>query len=461
MISKRFASPEAASTWRQGLALFPLLAISGTLLTGCPHNDYTVELKPSANGLERALTFYRVDGADSNGVPNYLEFSTNELAAIARIYPPGAVKPDGKRFVAKGEFAGPMPKDVGGAGSYVNLATSLGGMEFYLERFRGADNLAARTAKQYAAADQITDLVIGWAKLEFGGERGWKQFRRFLDVDFRDDLKNAGQYFEQNAAVALYATNASGEFAARFCQYLLERGYIKRSEAPELTSIFVGENAHSTLLRLVRQCVASKMNISDGEPAPKSFAVLASVAALEKSWTNYLARTDLYRAQIKDWEKKTKTDPKLERPKPEDAINGLIAGLLGASGIDGETDHLTVKLALDRAPDRSNGKWRDGQVIWEADLDPNRALPVLCFASWSRPDEKFQISHFGKVLLDGDELAQYCSWQHGLDRKTVAAWEAFLARVQPGEELKAELQAFSFYGQPDNGRRLLVKALEK
>src|SRR5450756_2782207 len=58
--------------------LAPLCA----LLTGCPHNDYTVELKPTAHGVERTLKFYRVDEA----------FPSNELAAISQVYPAGAVK---------------------------------------------------------------------------------------------------------------------------------------------------------------------------------------------------------------------------------------------------------------------------------------------------------------------------------------------------------------------------------
>ena len=89
---------------------------------------------------------------------------TNELTAITRVYPPGAVKSDGKRYVARGEFSGPLPRDVGGSGSYTNLITSLGGAGFYLERFRGNDDLVARTTRRFHAADKVTDLIIGWTR---------------------------------------------------------------------------------------------------------------------------------------------------------------------------------------------------------------------------------------------------------------------------------------------------------
>jgi hypothetical protein len=444
--------------WKQ-FWLIVFLASCCVVLTGCPHNDYTVELKPTGNAVERALTFYRADGMDSNGIPNYLEFSTNELASISRLYPANAVKSDGKRFVATGIFSGELPKDVGGAGSYRNLTTSLGEAGFYLERFRGNDDLVGRTAKQYAAADKITDLIIGWAHAEFGREHGWKNLRTFLDEDFRHDLKNTGQYFQLNAAVTLFTTNApKDEFTARFVQYLREHGYFKLSDAPTLHLIGQDEGSDPILLRSLQQLVTEKIGVPANEPLPKSFGVFNDSASFKQSWERYLAKTDLYRTQVKDWERKKKTDTKLEQPKPADAMNGLIAEWLGVSG-DGETDHLTVKLALDRTPNHSNGKWQDGKVIWGTDMDPNRALPVLCYASWSHPRSEFQTAHFGRIALDGDLLEQYCLWQNSLDRKIASEWEAFLSGLQPGSELKEKLESYKFSSQPDNGRNLLVKAL--
>src|ERR1017187_10549080 len=70
---------------------YPLfcLATLAALVTGCPHNEYVVELTPHSNVIERKLVFYREDGTDTNGVPNYQSFPSNELAAITGLYPPG------------------------------------------------------------------------------------------------------------------------------------------------------------------------------------------------------------------------------------------------------------------------------------------------------------------------------------------------------------------------------------
>lgn len=450
--------------------LFPLfLALFSALLTGCPHNDYTVELKPEGNGVERTLVFYRADGSNSNGVPNYQTFPSNELAAITAVYPAGAVKQEWQRYTARAEFAGAMPKDVGGAGSCTNFTTSLGDAGVYVERFRGNDDLAAQTEKRFQAADQITDLVLGWTQAQFGRERAYKKLRKFVDEDFRNDLKNAGLYFWAGQISGLSDTNAAAEFVVRFGQYLHERGYLKLSELPELYAA-VEDNNGSGMLNLVQRFIAGKMEIPESGPLPKSFAVLNHPATFERSWANYLAGTDLYRAKLKAWEKKKGTDPKLAAPKPSDVFDDLCENLLEPFNLfGGETDHLTVKLTLNHPPNHSNGNWQDGQLVWTNDLDPNRPLPVLCYATWSDPRASFQKEHFGSVILDGDELSEYCLWRSGLDRRQASKWEAFLEGLRPEEKIREKLETFRFAGesapattnQPNTGCKLLLDALPK
>ena len=456
---------------RKQLLIAPALALLCALATGCPHNEYTVELKPQAGALERTLTFYRVDGTDSNGMPKYLEFPGNELASITRLYPASAVRREGEQFKAGGKFSGAMPVDVGGSGSFLCLTNSLGEAGFYLERFRGNDNIAARTTKQFAAADQITDLVIGWARGEFSHGRGWKNLRKFLDEEFRCDLKNAGLYLWAGKVSALSNTNTSEEFAARFGQYLLERGYFTPADLPGLYQGLKNEDGDK-LLRHLKRLTAEKLHLPAGELKPKSPGLFGQIAVLEQSWTNYLAKTSLYRAQIKKWEHDKKADPKLERPQPEKAMDGLISEMLGNFSSGGEADHLTVKLALGRPPEHSNGKWQDGQVVWDVLLEPDRALPVVCYANWSTPATAFQQAHFRRVLLDGNELTEYCLWQNALTKSEAAEWNQFLSALQPDADALAKIKAFRFSTEPvvapdkkktaelKPGPRLLAAALE-
>ena len=93
------------------------LAVMALVVTGCPHNDYTIQLKPHGNVIERMLTFYCSDGENTNGAPNYSGFNAQELAAITAFYPTNGLTNYGDgRYVVRGEFTNVMPGDVGGAG---------------------------------------------------------------------------------------------------------------------------------------------------------------------------------------------------------------------------------------------------------------------------------------------------------------------------------------------------------
>jgi hypothetical protein len=450
------------------------LAILCALVTGCPSNDYTVELKPQANGsIERALTFFRADGSRTNGVPNYEAFPSNELVSITRLYPAGVVKTNGLSYVATGDFAGSMPRDVGGVGSYTNFATSLGDAGFYMERFRGTNDLAGQMARRIQAADQIDDLIIGWSKMQFGHESGCKNLRKFLDGDFRQDLKNAGLYAWMGEVNNLSETNNPNEFIFRFIQYLYERGYLKLSDTRDIYLLLEDKEDISNVQSFVQRLLMEKMGIPASGPVPQSFAILSDSDALEKSWEKYLAGTDLYHAQVKQWRSETNANPALARPKPGNAADDLFANLFfgGGEEFGGTPDHLTVRLALAHAPDFTNGKWQDGHVVWSEDLDPNRPLPVLCYAGWSNPNIQFQTEHFGSVVLNKAALSQYCFWQGTLGLERARQWESFLATLKPGPELKTNLEDFQFTGEAAPvttinkqssayiGRKLLVDSL--
>jgi hypothetical protein len=78
------------------------------------------------------------------------------------------------------------------------------------------------------------------------------------------------------------------------------------------------------------------------------------------------------------------------------------------------------------------------------------------------------MEHFGRVLLHGDELLQYCVWRSGLDERQAGEWEQLLSGLRPGAELTNTLAAFEFSGAPpqssaaaDCGKDLLKAALEE
>jgi hypothetical protein len=423
------------------------------LVTGCPHNQYIVELKPRGKVVERTLVFYREDGVNTNtGLPNYQPFDAAELAAITSLYPAQGLTNDGGRYVARGEFTNELPDDVGGAGAYTNRITSLGEAGFYVERFRGNDDLAGMTERRFKAADRLADLIVGWSRLELGREPGYDKLRRFLNVDFRRDLKNLGVYCWEGQLASGYKTNADEEFIVRFGQYLFERGYFTVGEIPGLFRAANGDSPQA-LLRRIQRLVARKMGVPETEPVPASLAFLADEATMEKSFDKYLAGTDFYRAKLKQWKKDKKLKPNLKRPEPSEVANNTVGDLVEFD-LFGKPDHLAVRLSLPASPVHSNGRWDEAlkQVVWETDIEDRTNashFPFVCYASWSQAEQEYQKMHFGRVVLTGDELTQYCLWRSSQDQQAGVEWDAFVASLRPGSELAKKLDAFRFPGEPN------------
>jgi len=418
------------TTWSPGRYLPVALAALALVVTGCPHNEYIVELKPQGATIQRTLTYSTGD--------------TNELSAIAALYPaPGSTNANGG-LVIQGVFSNALPADVGGAGGYTYLPTNLGAAAFYEERFRGNDDLAGMAAKRARAADQMTDLLLGWSRAELRRESDYGKLRQFLDVDFRRDLKNLSDYWWEGQLVSNYKTNANEEFIVRFGQYLSERGYLTIDDLPGLIREANSQDSKAMRQRIQR-LVARKMGVPDTDPLPARLAFLAEDATMEKSLTNYLAGTDLYQAKLKQWKQDVKLKPDTKRPEPGEEMDEAYKNLVDFDLL-GSPDHLTVELSLQAAPVHSNGQWDEmnNQEIWNTYLGDEAHLPVACFAIWVQPDEAFQTAHLGKLALTGDDLTSYCLWRKGLDADRGGVWDAFVAGLQPGADLTNQLAAFRF-----------------
>ncbi len=437
-------------------ASLPLaLALLAVMVTGCPRNEYIVQLKPEGDRISRTLTFYCADGADAKtGQPNYRSFGSNELAAIARVYPAPLLSTNDRCYVVQGDFTNTLPADVGGAGVYGHYATGLGEADFYTERFRGDDDLAGMFEQRARAADQLTDLFLGWSRNELRHQPGYDRLHHFLDGDFRRDLKNLGAFWCEGQLLANSQTNEAEEFILRFGQYLYERGYFQLNELPGLYTDLSGP-ASAQLLSHVQRLVARKMGVPDSDPIPASLTFLGDEAALEKSFANYLAGTDLYHARLRQWQQDKKLKPQKNtpaKPQPIDVAQDDLSTLLNFD-LNDQPDCLTVHLALPAAPDHSNGRWDANlqQVVWETRMGESSkpgGLPAYCYASWAQPDIAFQTVHFGKVVLTGDDLMQYCLWRHAQNTTHGTEWDTFLASLQPGTNLASHVDAFRFPDEP-------------
>ena len=148
-----------------------------------------------------------------------------------------------------------------------------------------------------------------------GANRRYQNLRRFLDSDFRRDLKNLSLYLWAGDISSLCKPEATEEFIVRFGQYLVERGYLRIADAPSIVQAFSSkDNARACLL--LQAFLAEKLGVPPAGPMPKSLAFVADPAALQSSWDKFLSGTDAYRARLRQWEKERKLQAGCAETRP-------------------------------------------------------------------------------------------------------------------------------------------------
>jgi len=458
-----------------------LLAISAVLLTGCPNNNYTVDLTPHGPVIERELTFFCEDGKTTNGQINYQTFSSNELAAINALYPRSSLSNDGQRHFAAGSFSGKLPDDIGGAGYYSNFPSALGSASFYSERFRGDDDQAARLDLRFHAADRLADHFLAWSKLELGSEPGYPNLRRFLDTDLRSDLKNVNlllwRYSDDQAASSNGDTAPVADLLARLFQYLVEHHYANPGDLPAGFAQFTDNlNTDRLVTTLVRRLVVEKLGLRPGQPVPASLAFLNNPAALQASWEKYLTTTPEYRHLLWEWRKEQLASSYLNpayawnkvtgassrnpapppKPDPNKVVEQTFADYFQIELFSSSDDVLAVNLMLPHQPLFSNGRWDDfaHKLTWKRTIEPaGKSLewPAQFYATWAEPDAAFQNEHFGRVLVVSNDLVIYSLWSATLNPRQSQEWNDFLNGLRPGEDLLSRISSFTFSAAANSG----------
>jgi len=348
-----------------------------------------------------------------------------------------------------------MPGDVGGSGRHTYWKTRMGTLSLYVERFRGDDDLAGAIRARQDAADTFATLVLGWFRSEFKDDRDFGKLEKFVDGDLRRDLRNLAIYCWTGQVVAesdpaprpKQPPLDAPEFLVRIAQYFLERGYFTAAMMPELVRMAREEDG-DRVFEVVRTFVASKMGISSAEQVPQRLDFLKSPERAKQSLNKFLAGTDQHQAFLCKWRQQHKQDATATPPEPHELLGRLAAE---ATGLEFSTpDELQVKLECPTEPFATNGIWEADtrQVVWSGRTNavggPSApALPALFYAFWSVPNEDFQREHFGKVVLAGKSLADYCVWRKGLTAAETEQWDALLSSLTP-DNLMQRLDAFRF-----------------
>ena len=455
---------------RASAAALLLLALA---CLGCERDCFEIEVAPRGDGFQRKLTCWH-EKSDKESERTAL--SQAQLECLAKLYDSRETPDGAAKQTFSGRFSVVTPADVGGAGSLKYFESPFGSCSIYVERFRGSDDLEAELAKRRRAADQLTDLLLGWLQAELGDQPGFDRLRRFVDRDFRRDLTNLGLHVWSADVATRYQPKSGEEFVVRVWQYLVERGYFAPKDMPVLVRA-VSHNQPGQLLKLIQRLVARKMGVADGDPVPGRLAILIDPERLKVSWTKYIEGTEPFKARLANWEREKRADPNAERPTAEDLLEELAGEALFKFELFARPDSLKLRLICRTEPFMTNGKWEEeaGAVTWSTNLDEHPSLPVVCFAAWSQPNAGAQTKRFGRLVLTGRSLAEYVLWYRSLSDAEHAAWDEFISGLKPGGELKPAVESFRFTGDPqpdqanpdhkpaslaDTPRRLILKGLE-
>jgi hypothetical protein len=431
-----------------------LLLLAVAALLGCQHTHYEVELVPEGDSVTRKMTVWRERQEDGRTIIE--ELPTEELTRIAEAYGKPIPPPSAVKHTFHGRFSGELPADLQGKGWYVTWDSPLGRVAAYSERVRGDIDLAGDVADRQAAADELTDLIVGWADSEWKAIEGFPKLREFLDVELRRDLKNLSLYWWAYTTTAEEASSGTEQAAVRMTHYLAERGYFQPTETPRLARAIqeVSQGKPHRFLKMVQQLIVRKLGRESEEKIPESLKFLADPEKAQASIERYLESTEQYQALLEQWKKEAALDPDREPPKPRDVLGLAAARAFPLDMLFADNDQLKVRLSLDEPPIATNGDWNKEEhaVVWSREIpnagDTDHSPPTFFYATWVEPRVAAQEVAFGRVVVQGERLASYCLWYAGLSEDEARQWDTFVATLRPGEDLAEKIGKFRFAKEP-------------
>jgi len=418
------------------------------------HDKYEIVMAPADVGLDRQLTAWRHVGSGEGGKPNEVQIAPKMLQALADAYPRRVTtQPGAPRQTFAGRFAGKLPGELGGAGEYRIINTPMGSVAGYVERFAGLDDLTSQLAQINASADIIADVFGGWLASRLETRPGFENLRRFMDKDFRKDIKNLTIYLWSSTSGLVTSETNIEEIRARLVLYVIEHGYIELADALNIYRLVADDEiSHQDKAKAgmfyVRKFVAAKMGADANDP---HLAFLSDPNEVAKSFQAYVETTDVHRRILEQWKEQGASHPAdsedgnastqpADGAFPTEPWNAFAAAYetLGQNWIHGlglfgpTEDQVDVTLKLPGEPLVSNGQWYEKSrgLSWSFNYR-GRPLSHICYAAWVAENAEFQKTHFGHVVLEGLELASFCAWHETLTRSEARRWDEFLQTVRP------------------------------
>ena len=138
----------------------------------------------------------------------------------------------------------------------------------------------------------------------------------------------------------------------------------------------------------------SKKLKTDLKPMFRHLGELFRNEKVQASVVAYFKKTPSYQKKLEAWHQ---SHPESENPSPTLVVDELINDLtddLFDEIFTPSSFPVEVQLFLASEPEYTNGHWEDGKVAWrgnpQENLESPSDVPMLCYALWTQPNEKFQ-----------------------------------------------------------------------
>jgi hypothetical protein len=438
--------------------LFAAVLAVMLMISGCKKDYYDLDMVPEGDTLHRTLV---------------VEPDEEALAALEALYghAPKLISGDttsGKppaKYKFEGSFKMLTPNDIGGSGFLLYCDSAMGSNSAYSEQFRGSDDLADMLGRQEVAFNRLFDVIVLWFDTEFGDAPDFAALRKVIDENLRQDLWNLSLYLSTFGIIGT-ASNRSDEniddrlfeqLVNRVVHFLIERGYFEAAQLPLLV-FSIDDFDDEQLLELYARALMNKMGLPPGDALPPTLAALRdNLEEYGDSVELFLESGEALIDLVSAWEAESE-DHQANSIAVSDYVDELASAAFASDFhyFAGDGEFLRVELHIPQAPFASNGEWlASGVVRWHERLasgDPeDTSLPNSLFALWSEPAVSYQEEHFGRVVLDNEDLGDYCEWRRELSKKRGREWDRFLKSLQPGEALIETLKEFKFKGEPESG----------
>jgi hypothetical protein len=143
--------------------------------------------------------------------------------------------------------------------------------------------------------------------------------------------------------------------------------------------------------------------------------------------------------------------------QPFERIDGTLLMYASSGDVEwfGRTTGLKARVKIPTEPLWTNAHVIDGNSLeWRETIHGmtfySNLMSTILYAAWAEPDADYQREHFGKVVLEGEDLADYVMWHMQLKREHAGEWDGLIESLSPDDTNLETLELFRFSDEPSS-----------